>query len=51
MHHLTEQDTRLAHYFVLFWGLWLLLGYIATSGPKFDIMIIFVLSDPDFLQS
>jgi len=28
---------RLAHYFVLFWGLGLLLGCLATSGAKSDV--------------
>jgi len=31
LHHLTEQDSRLTHYFALFWGLGLCLGYLATS--------------------
>jgi len=44
LHRLTERDSRLTHYFVLFWGLWLLLGYLATSGAKSDV--IFLLSDP-----
>jgi len=43
LHHLPERDSRLAHYFGLFWGLWLLLGYLASSGAKSDI--IFLLSD------
>jgi len=34
MHHLTERESRLTHYFVLFWGLGLLFGYLATSGAK-----------------
>jgi len=42
MHLLTEWDSRLAHYFALFGGLGLLLGYLAKSD------IIFLL-DPDFL--
>jgi len=39
LHRLTERDSRLAHYFVLFWGLRLLslLGYLSTSGGKFDV--------------
>jgi len=44
---LTERDNRLAHYFALFRGLELLLGYLATSGAKSDD--IFLLGDPDFL--
>jgi len=31
---LTERDSRLTHYFALFWGLGLRLGYIATSNAK-----------------
>ena len=34
LHRLTERDSRLAHYFALFWGLGLRLGYTATSGTK-----------------
>jgi len=45
---LTERENRLAHYFALFWGLGLLLGYLATSGAKSDV--IFVFGDPNFLQ-
>jgi len=30
-----------------FWGLGLLLGHLATSGAKFDV--IFLLGDPNFL--
>jgi len=37
MHRLTEQDSRLAHYFALFGGLGLRLGYLATSGAKSDV--------------
>jgi len=46
---LTERDNyRLAHYFWLFYAiLGLLLGYLATSGAKSDV--IFLLGDPDFL--
>jgi len=44
LHRLT---VYLAHYFALFRGLGLPLGYIATSGAKSDF--IFLLSDPDFL--
>ena len=46
LHHLTEQYSRLAHYryFVLFWGLELLLGHLATSSAKSDV--IFLLSNP-----
>jgi len=47
LHRLTERDSRLAHYFALFWGLGLLLGYIATSNAKSDVT--FVLHDPNFL--
>ena len=50
LHRLTEQDSRLAHYFALFRGLGLSglrLGYVATSGATFDV--IFLLGDPDFL--
>ena len=47
LHRLTERDSRLEHYFALFWGLGLRLGYFVTSGAKADI--IFLLSDPDFL--
>jgi len=46
-HRLPERDSRLAHYFELFWGLQLLLGYLATSGTKSDVA--FLLGDPDFL--
>jgi len=45
---LTERDNRLAHYFALFYGLGLLLGYLSTSGAKSDV--IFLFGDPDFLQ-
>jgi len=38
---------RLAHYFALFWGLGLRLGYLATSSAKSDV--IFLLGEPDFL--
>ena len=34
-------------HFWIFWSLWLLLGYIATSNVKSDV--IFLLGDPDFL--
>jgi len=47
LHRLTERDSRLAHYFALLWGLGLLLGYLASSGAKSDVM--FKLGDPDFL--
>ena len=43
---LTQRHNRLAHYFALFWGWGLLLGYLATSGAKSDV--IFLLGDPDF---
>jgi len=49
LHRLTERDSRLAHFFALFLGLGLRLGYIATSNAKSDV--IFVLGDPDFLQN
>jgi len=39
LHRLTEQDSRLTHYFALFW--------IRCSSAKSDIK--FLLSDPDFL--
>jgi len=45
---LTEWDTRLAHYFGPFGGLGLLLGYLATSGAKFDVK--FLLGGLNFLQ-
>jgi len=45
---LTERDNRLAHYFVLTWGLGVLLGYLATFGAK--SYVIFLLGDPDFMQ-
>jgi len=51
---LTERNNRLAQslsyqdpHFGLFSGLGLLLGYLATSGAKPDV--IFLLSDPNFL--
>ena len=47
LHRLTEQNSRLVHYFALHWGLGLRLGYLATSGAKSDV--IFLLSNPDFL--
>ena len=47
LHHLTERDSRLAHYFALFWCLGLRFGYVAISNAKSDV--IFMLSDPDFL--
>ena len=45
LHPLTERDSRIAHYFALFRGLGLLLGYLAISGAKSDI--IFLLSDTE----
>jgi len=42
-----EGDNRLAHYFGLFSGLGPILGYLATSDAKSDV--IFMLGDPDFL--
>jgi len=39
---------EVAHYFALFGGFGLLLGYLATSSAKSDV--IFLLGDPDFLQ-
>jgi len=47
LHRSTERDTRRAHYYALFWGLGLRVGYLATSGAKSDV--IFLLGDPDFL--
>jgi len=57
LHHLTERDSRLAQFsahknfehphFGLFWGLRLLLGYLATSNAKSDVG--FLLGAPDFL--
>jgi len=47
LHRLTERDSRLAHYFELFWGLWLLLEYLASSGAKSDV--VFLVGEPDFL--
>jgi len=44
---LTERDSRLTHYFALFWGLRLRLGDLPTSGAKSDV--IFLLGDPNFL--
>ena len=44
LHRLTERDSRFAHYFALFGGLGLRLGYLATYGAKSDV--IFLLSDP-----
>jgi len=44
---LMERYNRLTHYFVVFWGLGLLLGYLASSGAKSDVL--FFLSNPDFL--
>jgi len=51
---LTVRNNRLAHSlgyqdpnFGLFWGVGLLIGYLATSSAKFDV--IFLLGDPDFL--
>jgi len=41
LHRITERDSRLAHYFALFWGLGLRLDYLAD--------VILLLSDPDFL--
>jgi len=43
-----ERDNMLAHYFVLFWNLGLLLGYLAASSAKSGD--IFLLYDPDFVQ-
>ena len=45
---LTERDNRLTHYFGQFWGLGLLLGYLATSGAKSDV--VFLLGDPIFYK-
>jgi len=47
LHRLTEWDNRFTHYFALFGGLELCLGYLATYGAKSDV--IFLISDPDFL--
>ena len=47
LHRLTERDSRLEHYFALFGGLGLNLGYLATSSAKSDV--IFLLGGPDFL--
>ena len=47
LHRLTETDRRLAHYYALFWGLGLRLGYLVTSGAKSDVT--FLLGNPDFL--
>jgi len=47
LHRLTEGNSSLADYFALFWDLGLLLGYLATSGAKSDV--IFLHGDPDFL--
>jgi len=44
---LAEPDSRLVHYFALFFSLGLRFGYLATSGAKSDVM--FLLGDPDFL--
>jgi len=49
LHCSTERDSRLAHYFALFLGVGLCLGYLATSGAKSDV--IFLLSNPDFLNA
>jgi len=50
---LAERNNKLAHslsyrdpHFGLVWSLELLLGYLATSGAKSDV--IFLLGDPDF---
>jgi len=43
----TELTSKLTHYFGLLWGLGLLLGYLATSGVKSDV--VFFLGNPDFL--
>ena len=43
----TQRDNRLAHHFGLLSGLGLLMGYLATSSAKSDV--IFLLGDPDFL--
>jgi len=37
---LTERDNRLAHYFALYLDLGLLLGYLATSGAKSDVIFL-----------
>ena len=47
LHRITERDSRPAHYFALFWGLGLPLGYLATPSAKSDV--IFLLSHPDFV--
>jgi len=47
LHCLTERDNGLTHYFVLFWCLELLWGYLATSSGK--SYVVFLLSNPDFL--
>ena len=46
LHRLTERESRLALYFELFGGLWLLLRYLASSSTKSGV--IFLLGDPDF---
>jgi len=48
LHPLTEHDSRLAHYFVLFWDSGLRLGYVATSGA--NSCVIFLLGNPDFIS-
>jgi len=40
LHRLTERDSRLAHYFALFWGLGLRLDYLATSDAKSDVIFL-----------
>jgi len=47
LHRLSERDSRLAHHFGPFCGLWLLLWYLATSSAKSDA--VFLLGDADFL--
>ena len=47
LHCLTERDSRLANYFAVPWGMGLILGYLAISGAKSDV--IFLLGDADFL--
>ena len=47
LHRLAERNSRLIHFFALFWDLGLRLVYLATSGAKSDV--VFLLGDPDFL--
>jgi len=47
LHRLTEQDSRLAHYFELFWDMGPSLGYLASSGAKYDV--VYLPGDSDFL--